>query len=561
MRGPNKVIQIALKEYVNEWPRRHKYFFRVANNTVTRLCFGTLPQVKRLSIIKAIRGLRGSCRIEDGLFLIVLLIWITASYKIMSILGYSPHGDAPYFMAWIINFRNGNFADPVNYGELVYYPPMLAILGTVAYAIFKPNLSEMFGFYAPYFNVPAILVFYFINRRLFGPRAALFSTYFLLFVMPATSFHLIRLHSIVLQYSFTFLLIYFMHKRRYIASGIVLGLVALTSIITTLVAGFSVLCYLVIRREFKYAVVTPSVGAAISSPFWAPLAIRYGFHITSEVSFGSAVEALSADFWGIGLLTFLLAVGGLLDILRRNGHAIPFAASFLGVATAGKAFQQITYRIYKVYFNPHEFVHLAQLPLTIFAGYALDSICCKISKKSVLTLICLALLVVYPETSAISWYNTETARVLQGADIPSEAKFLSYPTGSTKQLINWVNSNTEINDVVLAHESVGYWWISGWTGRKVLAYRADHPNYFLSPNQVKRNQAAAYIFHHLNSDKVDDETISLLKFYRIKYVIVSSWEKAEYGADPVEMEKLPILSLRAEFHETDDIYMFQIMGL
>ena len=517
--------------------------------------------VRTFSKIEAITALRSRFTIEDGLFLIVFLIWITAGYKIVSILGYTPHGDSPYFMAWIINFHNGNFADPVNYGELIYYPPMLAFVGTVVYTIFHPNLSEMFGLYAPYFNVPAILVFYFINRKLFGPRAALFSTYFLLFVMPSTSFHLIRLHSIVLQYSFTFLLIYFMHNRRYIASGIVLGLITLTSIITTLVAGFSVLCYLIIRREFKYAFITPSIGAAISSPFWAPLAIKYGFHITSAASFGSWVEALSADFWGIGLLTFLLAVWGLLDILRRNNHAIPFVASFLGVATAGKALQQISYRIYGVYFNPHEFVHLAQLPLAIFAGCALDSIHSKISKKKVFTLIFLALLVVYPETSMITWYNFETTRVMQGADVPSEAKFLMYPEGSIKQLIDWVNSNTEINDVILAHEYVSYWWISGWTGRKVLVYRADHPNYFLSPNHLKRNQDAAYIFHHLHSNKIDDETIFLLKFYGIRYIIVSSWEKAEYGVDPVEMGKLPTLSLRAEFHETDDIYVFQTMGL
>jgi len=527
---------------------------------LTRLCVDTLPQVRRLSIIGAIRGLRGSCRIEDGLFLIAFLFWITAGYKIMSILGYSPHGDTPYFTAWIINFHKGNLADPVNFGELIYYPPMLAFVGTVVYTIFRPNLSEMFGLYAPYFNVPAIWIFYFTNRRLFGPRVALFSTYFLLFVMPATSFHLIRLHSIVLQYSFTFLLIYFIHSRRYIASGIVLGLIALTSIITTLVAGFSVLCYLLIKREFKYALITPSAGAALSSPFWAPLAIRYGFQITSGTSFGSALDALSADFWGIGLLTFLLAAAGLIDVLRRNSQ-IPFVSSFLGVATIGKAFQQITCRMYGVYSNPHEFVHLAQLPLAIFSGYAIDSICSKISKKRLFTLIFLALLLVYPETSAIRWYNNETTRVFQGADIPSEAKFLSYPTGSMKQLIDWINTNTEINDVVLAHESVSYWWISGWTGRKVLVYRADHPNYFLSPNHTKRNQDASYIFHHLNSVKVNDETISLLKFYRIKYIIVSSWEKAEYGVDPVEMEKLPILSLIAEFHETDDIYVFQTRGL
>lgn len=42
---------------------------------------------------------------------------------------------------------------------------------------------------------------------------------------------------------------------------------------------------------------------------------------------------------------------------------------------------------------------------------------------------------------------------------------------------------------------------------------------------------------------------------------IYSWKKAECGVDPVEMEKLPLLSLRVEFHETDDIYLFQIMGL
>ncbi|HEY5531646.1 MAG TPA: glycosyltransferase family 39 protein [Candidatus Anoxymicrobiaceae bacterium] len=264
-----------------------------------------------------------------ALLAIVALMVLLRVFNIGHVLGY----DEAWNANSVIDAATGHTGD-VFYGNFLRHPPLYTGLGTV-YAMItdtgRMGLSIAMEMISLIFSVGLVIVIFFCARDWFDDLTAL-SAAFLFAVAPAARVFdtLSKQESMTLFFGMCFLLLFF--RRKFLFSGVFLGLSMLTKEIFIFLPAALFLFLLVGRRTRDMKGFFESLGTGVLMSFWWYLFVSRSRGEFFQFFLGRSQESLNwRQPWhyylgriplDMGWVTVVLAVAGLAFLvvhIRRSG--------------------------------------------------------------------------------------------------------------------------------------------------------------------------------------------------------------------------------------------------
>ena len=212
----------------------------------------------------------------------------------------------------------------------------------------------------------------------------------------------------------------------------------------------------------------------------------------------------------------LLGLVGLILAWRDRGEKTGMLLAYAAVGLAGQAWgyaSLLTGGSLPILI-PHEFQWNFQIAIGMSAAYALAGLAAKVAallrskpRVQTCTRVALLALIVYLATGS----EVSLARPLQSQAWHSTAPW--YRT-SLREAIDWINSNTSIDDVVFSPHPFNYTFVGGATGRKLVGVPVGQANIAVD------TQARVRDAERLESTHDPAEFAALLDKYDVKYVLL-----------------------------------------
>lgn len=459
-------------------------------------------------------------------FWLVVVVWGTRGLTIPVI------GDYQRDTAITYNILGGNIlGDPVYKGERAWYPFLMQFLYAGLHMVTGISVPSLYIGYPYLILAPAVLIFtlslYLVYKKWQIVFACLFA--FLFLIPSTTAMTNIVVHATGLGFAFVVMALVLFWRAGdsrgvvgwiWTGVGIALTVYAHEAAAVSL-AGAMVLYQILTRKQWKGFFVMVGTAFLLVSPILVPLIWRYQLIPKNEVLLNYSppgllnLDTLLYGNGNIRWLNFFFVLSGLAAAVVRRTRWNLMLLSFFAA----------TYIVSLYWMGRHDFRELGigndvlgynHLISTIFWGMGVVFWFSwvirrfKLSRKLAMGLFLLFFafygwLSIPPFVSRIGDWN---AHVL---GIPP------YPVEWT-QAMGWIQSNTALGDVFLVHPDPGYVYVSGLTGRKLVATSGTHANFFV--DQVQRERDLVEMYQTTDIDRFRQ----LARVYQVGYVVVSFYE-------------------------------------
>lgn len=478
--------------------------------------------------------------------LLIFLFWFAVVWRYARIATIFPPGDFQRDTAITYNILAGNILGDANYlSEHAWYPFLSHLLYAGYQLLTRIPVPILYLNYPFLLSIPTIILFVFSVWKIFKSSfLTCLSLFSFLFIIPATSGHLnVATHPFLLAYGTLALTIYLFYRATssvkgfdWILAGLGIALVVYSQPFAALaLCGGIVLYQLLTRTLWRNFFLMVVISFIFTSPFILPLIVFYKLHAINTLNISFLHYSLTPDnlFYGYGNIrwinSFLILSGIFAAALRRNNldrfllsmFFFPLFFVIWGLATDkyGQLLGLTQFRL------PPSFVWQDMMGLnhfiaTFFFSLGLWYLIKQLSLLSNITISqAKTTLMLFVITLSLYAYFM-IPRFVQRASswYPSQQTYIPYDTNWQK-ITNWVNKNTSIYDVFMAHPGPAYLFIAGLTGRKVLVTDDWHSNPFV--DQQQRRNDLIFLYSTTNIEKF----VAIAKKYKISYVVVSPYEE------------------------------------
>jgi len=318
-------------------------------------------------------------------------------------------------------------------------------------------------------------------------------------------------------------------KRKHAAyAGILLGLMLWAHVGAALpvLAGISLYTLLKLKED-KNLLLIPLVAVIIISPYFLNIALHMQQGATGvvegkwlrELTLNRTLLRIKPPLWGLALLLTALFFA----FRRRESREFwKFIFVSIGTMLLVNVFPSILYLTADLEVFPSRFAIPLQYSYLLIYFYAIKGILGEVGARKVAVYSISAMLVVYGSLAFVH-YNFHNASTSYASPTYTYNNFEDLAGNYTKGLVKvseWINMNTQRDDYLIGHPYT-LEWISGFTGRPVVAVTFGHGNPFL--NMKERREDIKIFFTNPN------KRAEIVKKYRIKYVILGPLTKSEYN--------------------------------
>lgn len=465
-----------------------------------------------------------------GLILAILFFWFVVIFVNTRGVILAPIGDFQRDTAITYNILAGNFLGDAAYlGEHAWYPFLSQIIYAVAHLLTGIPVQTLYAGYPFLLSLPAILIFVFSAHKLYQSFAysalALFS---LVFVIPWTNHQLqLNTHPVALALGTLTLGIYLFWRavtkkgwQDWVLAGVGIALVIYSQTIAAITLCGGILLYqLSSRKDWPKFFLMILTAFVIVSPYFIPL-VR-GYHLTPRNHFGTFFFQYfkppeDAYFYGFGptrwLNSLFIATGIWLFLRRRRlADKIILSVFFFGlfVEYAGIARHEGLLPSFLPVFVPQDFQlfnHLVAIfPLVGGILFWLE----KLHLKRPAFLL-----------GVIGFYAIFTIPPFFDRLVERRTYLLSgwNQVPDWYAATRWIWDNTNISDVFLASQDMSFIYISGMTGRKVVATENAHANTFVDQSQRVNDLKTLFQTTDMGAFK------NLAQRYHVSYIAISPFE-------------------------------------
>ena len=467
---------------------------------------------------------------------LVFLLWAVTVARDASGFRYTPIGDYQQHNAETYNVLAGNFSEDAAYrGELTWYPLLTPAAVALVHVISGWPVQRIYAGMVYLVSIPVVLLFILATQKLFGSsKITLVSLFALVFVMPWTTHQLtLVLHPVVAAMGLLAAAVWLFaeaeRRRRvgwFIVSGVGVALVIYSQTIAAItLCGGITLYQILTRKSWRGFILMVVTSFILVAPYFLPLIVIY--HLVPRNNFGTYYYVFlnnwDAFFYGIGPVRFLnvvLVVSGLVVMMlgKRVEDKVVLGVFFFGL-TAELSGVMRHYGL-GPNFLP-EFVtsdfqlfnhEVAIWPLATGAVYWGRWLVRRAGGLGKLGVAGLATFYAFYHLSLFG---------------PRMAERLAYMrTGEEYELpwvgtADWIKKHTSVGDVILADQQISYIFISGMTGRKVVATDNAHANTF-----VDQKERVSDLGKMLAADNLS-EFERLAGKYAISYVLLTDYQQVK----------------------------------
>lgn len=498
-----------------------------------------MVQFKKISMKKFIT----TTNFTRFLFVALFLFWFTIVWKYSQLQIILPAGDFQRDTAITFNILAGNFLGDATYlGEHAFYPFLSHSLYVFYYLLTKISVITLYLKYPILLSIPTLVLFAFSTKKIFKSSLFAFIAFFsFLFIIPGTSYYMNTVaHPFVLTYGTLALAIYLFWRSSssqkyfdWIIAGLGIALVIYSQPFAafTLCGGIT-LYQLITRKQWRSFFLMVGVSFLLSSPFVLPFLTTYKLHAINTLNINFLQYSLTLDnlFYGYGNIRWvncLLIISGIFLAFFRHRNLDRFLLALyffdLFFVLWGLITSQIP--ILNSFQPSRSFVWQDLLAYTHFVAVYFFSLgvwfwlkqisglkTTRLSRNQLLYFFVMFFLAVYGYLTIPRFIKTAQTWY------PSQVTYLPY-TNDWQALVGWINKNTSIYDVIMADQGPSYLFISGRTGRKIIATDNWHSNPFI--NQVQRSQDLTLLYATTDMR----EFKNLAKKYHVSYVVLSPYEE------------------------------------
>lgn len=335
--------------------------------------------------------------------------------------------------------------------------------------------------------------------------------------------------------------------KDYIIVGIVYGLTGYSNTISFLGMNLMIFVYIIysivkekdkIVKIIKSQIIPILIGLPIVLLYWWwPIVSK--FHSVNDLTYYAhkdfSIFALQlSEFWQsiktilwinrFSVFTVIMILGIItLFIIKTKNKKIKKLKQFniilLISVLIGAGHHFITYPLFKISAFPYMFGSLFSMILLIFAFIFVSILIQKIIKNKKLQIIIIIIILIFAGINAY----THHATFISGNKFHGNA--LNPLQDNVVKMQEWINENTDINNVFLTTKETGF-MLNGLTGRKLVVYRTTHADPF---SDIWTCQIDSAIILYSNNSV---EREKLIKKYNISYFYWDYyWINSEWAVD------------------------------
>jgi len=449
------------------------------------------------------------------------------------------YGGDLYFHYGISLFIHDNgsvFASNHYLNEFEHYPWLYHWLVSSLSGISGANIMSVYNFFPIIITILSGIIFYFLMRKITGSRTVSLLTAIFWISLELPSSHPTTFAAKVLVPLMLLSLLYANSFKMQIIAGIVYGLCGIGHVTAFLGASLVIVLffiYKIIEKEKKEQKIDylqrikkqviaflpiVIIGVAIAMLYWwAPIFVYHGHTpnnwqeyasgTTLSVSWlGSVFSIYFLNFSGIWI--FIISIVALLGLYISIKHSSKFLFPLvILVATLiGMLHPIITTPLLHISFGFYRFPNILLFPASvIFFGIGLLVIFNSFKKVNPKYIIAAIVLVL-----ALNFYSVYTA--YDNNQWTKVGKSITPDTQALFTAAEFINKNTNLNDVFITMHAETAFAMNALTGRKILYMRVTHASPYVDAN--KRIADAAVILYG-NNETLRKE---LIKKYSISYL-------------------------------------------
>ena len=485
----------------------------------------------------------------------IIIVWLSISFLYSRDLIFISPGDGQRDAAIITNILSGNIlGDPAYAGEHAWYPFLMHIYFAVIYLFTHIPVQQLLSTYiwlAPTPSILAIALFLYTKSRSWLYVSIGLLT-FLLFVPWTQELFLLNHHPFVFSLGVVCLALFTFSKalstgrtKHFLAASIAIALLVYSHTIAALSVCAGFVLYMIISRKYFGKFILMALGSfLLTLPYLWPLLSIYKltpvnssvYSFTGIYNVHTTAEILNAYFYGFGALrwfnSFLILIGIITTImskivLNRLILAVYFVSLLMTLPSLTYYFK-IPFPFIPS-FAPHDFQifnhFVAGLLLTQGAWVGIKKIHKPIALPVFIIMLSINLILIKPVYQE-KLYNRHQ-QLLNG-----NVKEADWVAAST-----WINDNAKITDVIATTPDRSYFFVSGFTGRKVVATHNNFANAFVDQNKRLKDLYVLY------SASDQEKVLQIVRQYNVLYIIASPYESAYVGvSDLKKFDTYPFLT-------------------
>jgi len=447
-------------------------------------------------------------------------------------------GDLYFHYGHAMHLKEGGsvFESSHYLNEYEHYPWFYHLVVSSLSKVFGVQLLTFFNFFPIVITILAGIIFYFLMLKITKNKTVSVLTAILWVAIEIPSSHPTTFAAKVLIPLFILSILCANSLKTRALAGIAYGLCGITHVTAFLGASLIIVLffiYKIIEREKKehtinylqrikeqfFAFLPIIVIGVLIAMFywWAPIFVYHGKTPNNWQEYASGTS-LSISYFGktfaryflntSGIWIFIISIISLLGfyISIRHGRKFSFPLIIFITAIMGILHPIITTPILHTSFGFYRFPNIILFPASIiFFGIGLLVIFNSLRKINPKYLAFAALLLIALNFYSVfvSYDNDQWTKV---------GKTMSQETQALFTAANFINKNTNVNDVILAFNEESAFAINALTGRKVVYMRATHASPYVDANSRK---ADAAVILYGNNDSLRKE---LIKKYNASYL-------------------------------------------
>jgi len=318
-------------------------------------------------------------------------------------------------------------------------------------------------------------------------------------------------------------------KRKYaVYGGILLGLMLWAHVGAALPVFAGISLYALFKfKEDRTLFIIPLISAVIILPYFLNITFHTQPGATGviegkwlkDLTLTRTLSRILPPIWGIVLIAI-----GLLFVSKKakNNEFWKFVLISIGAMILVNLVPSLLYLAVGLEIFSSRFAIPLHDTYLLLYFYAVKELLGKVGSREVVVWGVGVLLVSYGSLSFVH-YNFHNPSTIYASPIYTYENFEDLAGNYTKGLVKvatWINENTHRDDYLIGHPYT-LEWISGFTGRPVVAVTYGHGNPFL--NMKERREDIKIFFTNPN------KRAEIIKKYGIKYVILGPLTKSEYN--------------------------------
>ncbi len=478
---------------------------------------------------------------QDKALLVIIILICASQYSQFSQFAQVPGplygGDLYFHYGHAVELRDGGsvFASNHYLGEYEHYPWLFHIIIASLASMLGVSVMPVFIFFPIVITILAGIIFYLLMLKITGNKTIALLSAFLWMAMEIPSSHPTTFAAKVIIPLFALALLYVSSWKTGILAGIAYGLTGLTHVTAFLGASLILVLFFLYKiiekdkkadyaEKIKKAVILLFpvfvIGVLIAMLYWwAPIFVYHGQTPNNWQEYsGTGVAGLNAGWIATtlgsvflntsGIFIFIISIVSLFGLYVSAKHykKFPFVLVVFIAAFIGMIHPILTIPIIKTSFGFYRFPAVILMPVSVMlfglGALVISNSLKKEKTRNIFFVIVAAIILLNFFSVYGAFEKSQWTAVGKSVDPGTKALFTA---------ADFIQKNTNVNDVFISMSGESAFAMNALTGRKVIYLRPTHSSPYVDAN---RRIADAAVILYGNNSLLRSE---LLSKYNVSY--------------------------------------------